>query len=377
MGGLPGPDGAGNPPNLSRLHGVLAGRLAKRLKGDITTMRMSGWKTLMLGAAVMLTAAACDDNPVDEGVDEVARLDFSRGYASVAPGDSITIQVTPENRYQDPVSASLDVTACDNRITIGSVERDEVELIESWNVVVHGTNNLGFSCFEARAAGVVDTVDVLVVPPTLLMEATEAAPGTQVVIERAPGQPVFDENTAATINFAPAFWLRSQSTPDSLVLVLPRALDPGDYPIEVTGLGAGDATLTTDPLTIAGDPPADEAEPNDSPATAPHIDEFPLEIIGTTSADDADDFYTYTVPEDVTVEFWLEWDNVAGSPDLDFYGAVDPAFTTTFCGGAFTGSYPEHIGPCELAAGEYMVYVNEWTPSDGTTYHLYMEIVEE
>lgn len=331
-----------------------------------------------MGAAVLVTVGACDDNPVDEGVDEVARLDFDRSFASVAPGDSITLLVTPQNRYGNPVIASeVTFEACDDKITLGESGPDGVALSGQYFVVVRGTNTLGFTCVRATAAGVTDSMRVLVVPPTLLTNVSEAAAGETVVVRRAQGQPAFDENVAVEVNFTPAFWLRTQSDEDSIVVVLPRTLEPGATDIVVTGLGGGDASLTA-PFTItSAAPPADEVEPNDSPGTATAVEGFPLEIIGTTSADDPDDFYTYSIPEDVTVEFWLEWDNVGGSPDLDFYGAVDPAFTTTFCGGAFTGSYPEHIGPCDLAAGDYMVYVNEWTPSDGTTYHLYMVVVED
>jgi hypothetical protein len=72
----------------------------------------------VLAAVFALGAAACDDNPVDEGRDDSARLYLSHENAAVASGGTIVVTANVLNQYGEPTGASVTGQACDNKITV-------------------------------------------------------------------------------------------------------------------------------------------------------------------------------------------------------------------------------------------------------------------
>jgi len=335
-------------------------------------MRTAMWKGLVVGAALVLPVAACDvDNPIDEGQEDVARLEFDRSYATIIPGDSTTLTVRPRNRYNDPIRTSVSFSACDSNVTLSDPIED-LSLAGQTSVTVYAGTTLGYSCVVASAGGQQDTVQILVVPDYLVPGSSTAAPGGRVVLNRAIGQPVFDDNVAISVDGYTAFWSRTESSADSLVFWVPFGVAAGDVTVDVSNIGPGNVTIPAT-LTISGTA-TDPHEPNDYvfgggeifPVSAPEF-----ELVSMLDASDTDDFFEFTLTEETTFDMLLDWDDSNGSGDLDLYVA-DIGFNVAYCTSA-TGDHPEdHVEECTLPAGDYLIWVTDYTPGQTTTYYLTM-----
>lgn len=294
-------------------------------------MRTHLWKAVLTGTLITMSAACGEDTPLDEGVGEIAQLQFDRGFASVAPGDTITFSVAPRDQFGAPVDDDVEFEACDNKITIGDVRPDSAELFPRTIVEVIGTTNLGYSCIVASAGGVTDSVTVLVVPPYLLTDVSEAVSGDTIVFVRSLGQPAFDDDVMVTAQIqAPppndfvhsAFWLRDRSTADSLYVVLPVNMGPGDYEFEVSNIGSAQSTIGASfVVTAMGTPGVDIDDPNgDAVTDTVMISSMPYEITSELTQEESNDWFRITVTESGTLDMSLQWDyGNNGSDFVAFY----------------------------------------------------------
>ncbi len=352
------------------------------------------WKAVLTGTLITMSAAACgEDTPLDEGVGEVDQLQFDRGFASVAPGDTITFSIAPRDQYGAPVDRSVDVEACDDgRVTIGAIRPDSAELFPRTIVEVIGSDNLGYTCIVASAGGVVDSVRVLVVPPYLLTDVSEANAGDTIVFIRSLGQPAFDSdvNVTATIQATPpddfthqAFWLRDRSTADSLFVVLPVNMGVGDYVFAVTNIGTAQASIGADfAVTGAATIPADIDNPNgDATTDTAVIASLPVEIVSEI-VDEANDWYRITVEEDGTLDMAITWDRANAGVDflaLYLYNApntvdIEPRLVLIY---ASSPEPSELHTTIDLEPGNYWVRVRNLDPAPSpTSYHLRLHMVE-
>ena len=356
-------------------------------------MRTHLWKAVLTGTLITMSAAACgDDTPLDEGVGEIEQLQFDRGFASVAPGDTITFSVAPRDQFGNTVDDDVEFEACDNKITIGDVRPDSAELFPRTIVEVIGTNNLGYSCIVASAGGVTDSVTVLVVPPFLLTNVSEAEGGDTIIFIRSLGQPAFDSDVSVTAQIqAPppadfihsAFWLRDRSTADSLYVVLPLNMGDGDYVFEVSNLGSAQSSIGAD-FVVAGrnEIPADIDDPNGDLVTDTVIIGLPSEIVSELTQEESNDWYRITVTESGVLDMSLSWDY--GNDGADFVAfylynepntvAVAPRLVLVYASAPDPADLHTQV---ELAPGNYWVRVRNLDASNTpTTYHMRLFMVE-
>ena len=357
-------------------------------------MRTHLWKAVLTGTLITMSAAACgDDTPLSEGVGEIEQLQFDRGFASVAPGDTITFSVAPKDQFGNPVSRDVDFEACDDKITIGEISPDSAELFPRTIVEVIGTDNLGYSCLVASAGGVEDTVTVLVVPPYLLTNVESAQGGDTIVFIRSLGQPAFDEDTRVTAQIqAPppsdfihsVFVLRDMSTADSLYAVLPINADSGDYVFEVTNIGEAQATIGADfMITALGAAGPDIDNPNaDAVTDTVIIADLPYEVTSELTQTESNDWFRITVTEAGVLDMSLEWDY--GNDGADFVAfylydtpgsvAVEDRLVLIYASAPDPAELHTQI---ELEPGNYWVRVrNLDTSHTATTYWMRLFMAE-
>lgn len=355
-------------------------------------MRTHLWKAVLTGTLITMSAAACgDDTPLDEGVGEIEQLQFDRGFASVAPGDTITFSVAPRDQFGNTVDDDVEFEACDNKITIGDVRPDSAELFPRTIVEVIGTNNLGYSCIVASAGGVTDSVTVLVVPPFLLTNVSEAEGGDTIIFIRSLGQPAFDSDVSVTAQIqAPppadfihsAFVLRERSTADSLYVVLPINAAAGDYEFTISNIGAGQATIGSSLVVTALGTAGPDIDNPDGGATDTVGLTLPAEVVSELTQEESNDWFRITVAEAGVLDMKLQWDygnNGADFVALYLYNkpgsvAVGDRLVLTYAAAPDPADLHAEV---ELEPGNYWVRVRnldaEHTP---TTYYLSLEMVE-
>ena len=120
-----------------------------------------GIKLASLATALVWTAVACDDNPVDEGRDDSVLLSLNPSFVVVDAADTSRVNANAENRYGDPTLAGITFSACDSKI---SVEPDPtLEPIEPPDRAIVIGVTLGSSCVVVNSGGQTDTAEVEVV----------------------------------------------------------------------------------------------------------------------------------------------------------------------------------------------------------------------
>ena len=111
---------------------------------------------------VAAVAAACVDNPLAEGRDDVDRFNTNPSFANVKVSDSTRVTAIAVNRHGEPTGDAVTAAACDNKITVSNdATRTVFEPPERF--VVRGVT-AGASCLTVSAGGKQATVTINVVP---------------------------------------------------------------------------------------------------------------------------------------------------------------------------------------------------------------------
>ena len=171
--------------------------------------------------------------------------------------------------------------------------------------------------------------------------------------------------TAVTLNGTNVDLFVVSTHGDSVVVLMPLAGQAGAHTVVVQAAGTASAGATWQQVGVqeAGDPD------NDSQATAPTV-VLPLDVVGTFSAGDENDFYSLTLSAPATLVIDLDWD--APGLDLDVLVLDDPSAAIQCADGA-TGAQPEQA-VCSLPPGDYSILVNDFSASMGdmsaTSYRL-------
>ncbi|HEX6694109.1 MAG TPA: hypothetical protein VF035_05310 [Longimicrobiales bacterium] len=175
----------------------------------------------VLGLTMVLGAlAACDDNPMKEGRDEGEYFFTNPSFSTIVAGDSVQVVAQVRNRYLAPTGDGVTATPCDADITVtADTTRTQFEAPERFWVFAH---NLGPSCLVVSGGGVTDTVDFLIGPAAITVNAAsplgsgESAPITvsfqdtegndvtgytieDVTLSSSAAATVFVDNAAATM----------------------------------------------------------------------------------------------------------------------------------------------------------------------------------
>jgi hypothetical protein len=124
-------------------------------------LRKPGW-IAAFGLLGVLAVAACDDNPLSEGREDVDRFRINPSFAFVKVNDSTKVSAIALNRHGEPTGDAVTATACDAKI---SVVRDEtrVEYEPPERFVVRGVAE-GETCVNVAAGGQQATITINVVP---------------------------------------------------------------------------------------------------------------------------------------------------------------------------------------------------------------------
>jgi hypothetical protein len=169
---------------------------------------------------VLGALAACDDNPMRDARDEGEYFFTNPSFSTIVAGDSVQVVAQVRNRYLAPTGDGVTATPCDADITVvADTTRTQFEAPERFWVYAH---NLGPSCLVVSGGGVTDTVDILIGPASITVNAAsplgsgETAPITvtfqdtegndvtgyslaDVTLSSSAAGTVFVDNAAATM----------------------------------------------------------------------------------------------------------------------------------------------------------------------------------
>lgn len=163
-------------------------------------MIIRGVGRTILGLALVMGAAACDDNPLSEGRETGSYFSVNPTNSVVQAGDTTRVTAIVMNRYGAPINAPVTAEPCDAKVTaMADPRRSALESPETFIVV---GQTLGFSCIVVRGGGLIDTATIRVVPASVevvgdtLIQSGEVGQVT-VRFLNIQGQPVtgFDINS--------------------------------------------------------------------------------------------------------------------------------------------------------------------------------------
>ncbi|HUF51111.1 MAG TPA: hypothetical protein VMN60_09775 [Longimicrobiales bacterium] len=145
-------------------------------------------------ALVLITVAACDNNPLADDRDQAAYFRLNPSNVAVNAGGEVKVDAVLVNKFGGGLNQAVAATPCDNKITaVADTGRSVFEFPERF--VITGVT-LGMSCLVVRGGGVEDTIGVRVVPASLAITGVEeplpsgVARTAQVRFLNEQGQPV-------------------------------------------------------------------------------------------------------------------------------------------------------------------------------------------
>jgi hypothetical protein len=123
--------------------------------------RKPGW-IAAIGLLGVLAVAACDDNPLSEGREDVDRFRINPSFAFVKVNDSTKVSAIALNRHGEPTGDAVTATACDGKINV-TTDATRVEYEPPERFVVKGVTQ-GETCVNVSAGGQQATITINVVP---------------------------------------------------------------------------------------------------------------------------------------------------------------------------------------------------------------------
>lgn len=147
---------------------------------------------VLAALTLVMSAAACDDNPLAEGREEAAYFRLNPSNVAVNAGGTVKVDAVVVNKYGAATNEAVTATPCDNKVTaVVDTGRTSFEFPERF--VVTGAT-LGTSCLVVRGGGITDTVEIRVVPASIKASVDTVGSGEQQTISvqfrDAAGNPV-------------------------------------------------------------------------------------------------------------------------------------------------------------------------------------------
>lgn len=248
-----------------------------------------------------------------------------------------------------------------------------------------------------------DDEAVLTVDDTGLVTAEGAGSATITATWTEFGVDVSAETTITVVVPAPVLTSTdvASASAGEVVTVTGTGLIPGAHIISVDGFAVidllepmvvdattatfrmppganGDVDITigvageeSDPIAVTRTGDTEPANDDFSVGAPPAIG-VPIDLWGSLSGADLDDYFEFTLAAPTTIHFFMEWEGSSGDFDLlqDLAGrpfAFPCGFPTA------TGNVPEE-GDCTLPPGTYLLWVDSYDGGDGV-YHITGEIV--
>jgi hypothetical protein len=252
------------------------------------------------------------------------------------------------------------VTACDANVSVTAASPEPVPATQTREVVLGVLP--AASCVNVTGAGFSQQVPVTVLPTSFGgTPSTTALQIGQVLTLPATPTLRFD-STNADIDFGGGIrGIISNRTGASLSVVVPATTFATPTALTVLGVNVTYVTglranLPTQSLFTISNP----FDPNNAPFPAATVT-VPDTIFDGFQANEADNFYKFTLAGTTTFTVTMDW---PGAADLDILFCVGGCsaggdFVGNFDGA--TGSKPE-ISTVTLPAGTYNLYINNFTP---------------
>ncbi|HUF11692.1 MAG TPA: hypothetical protein VMN78_01165 [Longimicrobiales bacterium] len=304
---------------------------------------------------------------------------FATELGATSGGDttSATVELQDTIGNVNDLAADIDsivVTSSDESVATAFATITENEDLEGRVIltvfavgVSGGTADVSATVFTVNGEIDAGSSEVTVLSPSLVAIApTSGAPGSTAVIS-GTGLAAAGFTTQVFMGSLDVTAFIDAATATTITLDMPTALANGDQNITVAvgGVAAPDTVIWNQTTTVDVHAPE-----NEDPATAPLI---VGDVAGSLGGDNIDDFYTFTLAAPATISLRMDW---PGPKDIDF-SVVDTGFTAFECSGnaGRTGANPENIPDCELDAGTYMIWINDYSnDADGDTtpvgYHI-------
>ena len=315
-----------------------------------------------------------------------AALDNGDDFGAIAGGAESAAEVVVVDEFGNQNTRADEITACSvtsNDLAVATATCDVVPgAEEAVNVIVTvtaaGTGTAEISGSVTTISGPLDfgPAPVVVLDPIVTGLSVETGfvgtavtiTGTGLAAEGFATEVLIDGASVSGDVAAPGF---VQSVTDTEVVILMpdlgNANDAFEVGVSVGGVEAGDTFTYTQLANAREDEPA-----NDNPATATPIT-FPLDAVGSYEGIDVDDFHLFTTTGPATIVIDLDWDD--HSVDLDIL-VTDEGVTAFVCFDGATGAAPE-VSTCEIpAAGNYQLWLNNYSGPDHPTSYRVKAVVQ-
>jgi hypothetical protein len=334
---------------------------------------------LLFGVACLGLAFAtgCASDPTADLRTGAARVQTTRTYLQLVPGDSASVTARTLDNQGNPIAPLPTVSSSDAAVATAAVDSViTANPSPRLNFFVKGVAP-GEAVVSAAAEGVTETADIttLVFPETFPGSASVNSTGrTDVVTVTA--DPVVEFDTSGTsevlVDGASADVLSLTST--EMVFSWSAAAAVAEAEVTITDvlfLGQFPTTLVlADPVALTQD---DDEPANDTDVPAGGTlttATFGIGVInrGSSASDDGRDFWCVTVPAGDNT-FRIGWGGTGEDADID-------VFVLSGCTGSFsyggditgfamaTGANPESWDGAAMTAGAYMILIEVYDPHD-------------
>ncbi|MEX2157414.1 MAG: hypothetical protein WD773_11330 [Gemmatimonadales bacterium] len=327
----------------------------------------------MLGViAVVMVGGGCKGDPLSDLDGNPAQIVKNFTYLQMVEGTSISVTAGVVDGRATPLEEPVTFTACTNAVT-ATIDPAYNPVPRTSSRAIVSAVSPNASCVVVQGAGLVDTIDVAVLPVGFAGTASTTSP--QV------GQ-LFTLNATTLLKFDPALsnidfggGLVGEivtRTADVLTVRVPQPDATQPATLTITDI---DVTyvpgLRVDLATAGQFDVVNPNDPNDGPNPAVAI-AIPATTADTTvlydgfKTGEADNFYSITLSGSTTFTVTLEW---ATAADLDilYTNSAGACCVGNFDGA--TGANPE-ASQVTLAAGTYYLWINNFD-DHGEPSHLY------
>ena len=344
------------------------------------------WAGQAANGTAGLGVVRTDDVPIEVIANVPASVEFDNDddFGAIAGGAVAEAEVLVLDEFGNQNTDETEITACAVLSDAPAVATATCDLVlgNSVNVIVEvtavapGTANISGTVTTTGGVFAYGPAPVVVLAPVVTGISTATGfVGTAVTISGTGLAAVgFDtevlvDGAAVSGDVAAPGFVQSVTDTDVVILMpdLGSANDAFEVGISVGGVEADDTFTYTQLADARQDEPA-----NDNPATATPIT-FPLDAVGSYEGADIDDFHLFTTTGPATIVIDLDWDD--HSVDLDIL-VTDEGVTAFVCFDGATGAAPE-VSTCEIpAAGNYQLWLNNYSGPDHPTSYRVKAVVQ-
>lgn len=322
--------------------------------------------------AVLIVAGGCKGDPLSDLDGSPAQIVKDFSYLQMVENTSISVTASIVDGRATPLEEPVSFTACTNAVT-ATIDPDYNPVPRTSSRAIVTAVSPNASCVVVQGGGLVDTIDVAVLPAGFAGTASTTSPQVgQLLTLNATTLLKFDP-ALSNIDFGGGLVGEIVTrTADVLTVRVPQTDATQPATLTVTDV---DVTyvpdLRVDLATTTTFNVVNPYDPNDACAPTATI-AIPATTNDTIVAYDgfktgeADNYYSFTLSGSTTFTLTLEW-GTAADLDILWRNAGCTAFVGNFDGAG--ASNPE-VSQVTLAAGTYSLWINTFDAHDEPA-HLY------